>query len=419
MNVINAGRKGRPYLCPRCNKEKALERLRSAVHKPRYKDITGQRFDYLVVMAKTNRQQKNGDRSPEYLWKVRCTKCGRIVYRTYAHLKLARSCGCLRRRAGKAHPLSKYVGQVPGTFFAGWRVQAKRENKAVRVSNKELADLFEQQEGRCALTGVELSFGSPTLGEEATVSIDRIDSTERVYRLENVQWVHKAVQQIKWTLPEDRLICFCQLVTKPIRSKEPSYACVATRKHKNFGGEGNIGRDFWGNSMRAADDTEKRKKLPRCRRITIKQGWKKFLRQKGRCALTGLELDFHQATGRTKVLPGGSRRSIPYRGSASLDRIDSSRGHSNENTQWVHKHVQRMKWDLDEKEFKKWCRRLAKRFRKSTPQAAQIILADDRKDMPSNKQTCRYCTKKFEALTPWAKWCSGPCKAAAYRKEKR
>ena len=38
-------------------------------------------------------------------------------------------------------------------------------------------------------------------------------------------------------------------------------------------------------------------------------------------------------------------------GTASLDRIDSKKGYIEGNVQWVHKNVNKMKMDLDEKEF--------------------------------------------------------------------
>jgi len=40
---------------------------------------------------------------------------------------------------------------------------------------------------------------------------------------------------------------------------------------------------------------------------------------------------------------------------ASLDRIDSTKGYTIDNVQWVHTIVNRMKWNTDENEFIKWC----------------------------------------------------------------
>lgn len=79
--------------------------------------------------------------------------------------------------------------------------------------------------------------------------------------------------------------------------------------------------------------------------ITRKQAWYLFLLQHRKCALSGLGL------------------SLDYFGSgkqtASLDRKDSTRGYTLANIQWVHKDLNRMKWDLPEAEFIKLCKSVA------------------------------------------------------------
>ena len=41
---------------------------------------------------------------------------------------------------------------------------------------------------------------------------------------------------------------------------------------------------------------------------------------------------------------------------SSLDRIDSKKGYIEGNVQWIHKSLQKLKWDLDEKELYDWCK---------------------------------------------------------------
>jgi hypothetical protein len=85
--------------------------------------------------------------------------------------------------------------------------------------------------------------------------------------------------------------------------------------------------------------------------VTGHEAWQVFLRQNGKCALTGLDLDFGS---------GGTDRRNYHLGSASLDRIDSAKGYSLDNIQWVHKQVNLMKSDLDQSEFIRWCKRVAR-----------------------------------------------------------
>jgi hypothetical protein len=42
-------------------------------------------------------------------------------------------------------------------------------------------------------------------------------------------------------------------------------------------------------------------------------------------------------------------------GTASLDRIDSSKGYSKDNVQWVHKRLNAVKQNLTPEEFLFWC----------------------------------------------------------------
>lgn len=75
----------------------------------------------------------------------------------------------------------------------------------------------------------------------------------------------------------------------------------------------------------------KKRKIPF--NITIQQIWELFLKQNKTCVLTGLPLNFPS-------------RNEKFDGTASLDRIDSTRGYIDGNIQWVHKDVNFMKQQL-------------------------------------------------------------------------
>jgi hypothetical protein len=74
-----------------------------------------------------------------------------------------------------------------------------------------------------------------------------------------------------------------------------------------------------------------------------------FNLQKGKCALTGLDISI--ATGRDNFMHGKS--------TASLDRIDSSKGYIKGNVQWVHKYINRMKSNFSQKQFIELCTAVA------------------------------------------------------------
>lgn len=82
--------------------------------------------------------------------------------------------------------------------------------------------------------------------------------------------------------------------------------------------------------------------------ITPKFLWDLFLEQGGRCWFTNRELRFELC-----------KRKLALQ-TASLDRLDPSKGYSEDNVKWVHKQVNRCKMDKTEAEFRDWCEKIAK-----------------------------------------------------------
>jgi hypothetical protein len=78
--------------------------------------------------------------------------------------------------------------------------------------------------------------------------------------------------------------------------------------------------------------------------------WKKYLSQDKKCALTGKEIAF----GKLKT----------DKWTASLDRIDSSKGYTKDNVQWVHIKINYMKSNLPQEEFIEWCNLVSKLAKK-------------------------------------------------------
>jgi hypothetical protein len=67
--------------------------------------------------------------------------------------------------------------------------------------------------------------------------------------------------------------------------------------------------------------------------------------QKSKCAISGIDI----------VLPKNSKEYTNRDFTASLDRIDSSKGYIKGNVQWVHKKVNIMKQAMLDSEFVEWC----------------------------------------------------------------
>lgn len=154
---------------------------------------------------------------------------------------------------------------------------------------------------------------------------------------------------------EGMLECLCdcgKTVIVPTRyvtnTHKQSCGCNAhprNIKSKHWKGYGEIGGTVWNDIRRGA--IRKSRTIQFC--ITIEQGWELFLKQNRKCALTGVPLSF-------PVLQGRLRGSTI---TASLDRIDSTKDYTIDNVQWVHKHINIMKWTLKQDEFIDWCNKVA------------------------------------------------------------
>lgn len=107
------------------------------------------------------------------------------------------------------------------------------------------------------------------------------------------------------------------------------------KRANNWLGIGEISKSYWSNilngaNVRGLDVT-----------VSLQDIRELFLSQGRKCALTNMPIQF---------APVGERV-----GTASLDRIDSSKGYISGNIQWVDKRVQQMKWDMGQPEFFDLC----------------------------------------------------------------
>lgn len=110
--------------------------------------------------------------------------------------------------------------------------------------------------------------------------------------------------------------------------------------HKQWTGVGEISGDAWNTIV---NHSLRRTKVS----ITIDKDfvWNLFLKQDRKCALSGVPLNFGTRTGKNRT--------------ASLDRIDSSKGYDPGNVQWVHKDINRMKNIYTQEYFIEMCKKVS------------------------------------------------------------
>ena len=114
---------------------------------------------------------------PDFLHMCRLVVCPKT------HIEINESCSIQSHHKNWAG-----VGNVPRDFYTRFSRQAKKRNIVFDVEIDYLWDLFLQQHGYCAMTGLPILVGSCLY--DVTASIDR-KNNQVGYEPGNLQWVHK------------------------------------------------------------------------------------------------------------------------------------------------------------------------------------------------------------------------------------
>lgn len=145
-------------------------------------------------------------------------------------------------------------------------------------------------------------------------------------------------------------VCLCVCGTEKVYSSDhltrktspvKSCGCLMVkcgREHKQWKGVGDISGGWWSCHVTRERRQTDRPMVP-CT-VTIDEAWCLFLQQGRKCALSGVSL----------TISGTHKYNT-----ASIDRIDNSKGYELGNIQWVHKHINFMKRDHSVDYFIKLC----------------------------------------------------------------
>ncbi len=114
-------------------------------------------------------------------------------------------------------------------------------------------------------------------------------------------------------------------------------SCKCQRSRNHYKGFNQLAGGYWSRVKKQAKDRNLEFN------ITIEQAWSLFEKQDKKCALTNREISL-------------TRNKLNQ--TASLDRIDSSKGYTLDNIQWVHKDVNKMKNNLPEDKLFFWAKKI-------------------------------------------------------------
>lgn len=172
--------------------------------------MAGKTFGGLEVIEKTTCPKDKGKNYNKRVswWLCKCLYCGKEFPKigSVIRIKPPNSCGCLRR--GYSDPLDlRYLGLGVWTKILNG---AKSRDISVSITKEEAWNLYLEQEGKCALSGVSLVMTNGTYMWHSyhTASLDRIDSSKG-YEKGNIQWVHKTLNKMKNTFSQDEFTSWC------------------------------------------------------------------------------------------------------------------------------------------------------------------------------------------------------------------
>ena len=288
----------------------------------RYQDLKGLKFFSLLVIGTSNKGC-----GKDKWWKCVCD-CGLEVQVKASKLKNGtnKSCGC---KKGVYLSESNFKGykDISGTYFNQLKKGSYSRGHRFDLTKEDIWNVYLSQGRICAFTGEDLVF-ERRYSKKQTASVDRIDSSLG-YELNNIQIIHKHINEMKYTFDKDYLISMFKLVAsnKSINKSIDYYE---------------INKRFW---SRILSNAKQRNIEVRVSPVEVME---LFCSNGGVCNLTGL-----------KIKMSRSETFNSKEQTASLDRIDSSLGYILGNLQWVHKDINRMKNRFDQDYFIQMCKKTA------------------------------------------------------------
>lgn len=156
-----------------------------------------------------------------FIYTCQCS-CGKIVKRSYESIINVKSNGfiarCDKNCPKKLKEMISYkykIGEIPLFYINGIKSNCLKRKMEFNLSGEYMDELFKKQNGKCALSGIEIGFDFYTKKENrnVTASLDRINSSKG-YEEGNVQWIHKDVNFMKSDLDSNSFLNYCSIIAK-------------------------------------------------------------------------------------------------------------------------------------------------------------------------------------------------------------
>jgi hypothetical protein len=124
-------------------------------------------------------------------FQYQCKSCCKVTRNNYCERNYE------RYYQNQTDSRNKFQGRMKECFFNA-RSRAKRKGMEFNLSCDDLIVVWDRQNGKCAITGIEMQLiqASRKKANPARVSVDRIDSNKG-YTIDNIQMVCWVVNQMK------------------------------------------------------------------------------------------------------------------------------------------------------------------------------------------------------------------------------
>lgn len=175
----------------------------TVINMRKFIDLTGKRFGKLTVLERVE------NTNPQIRWKCKCD-CGTEKTIQGGHLRSGHtsSCGCSWYEYGENHVSWKGYKEISGKYFKSVKYNARTRNLTFNITLEQLWDIFIKQDRKCALSGIPLAFEANHGKIKGNASLDRIDPSKG-YTIDNVQWVHSSINNMKWNMPQQGFLGLC------------------------------------------------------------------------------------------------------------------------------------------------------------------------------------------------------------------
>ncbi len=199
------------------------------------------KYNQLTVLETVNHKKR-------LMFRVQCD-CGKVEIKRKDWVLSGRTTSCKscasKKTASKYPPPIRRKGYegLSGTHYLSIKHGATMRNLEFNVTPEFLWNLYIEQYGKCALTGVDIVLINKIKRNNPdwsiiTASLDRINS-DLGYVVGNVWWVHKTVNRLKNNYSLDELLYWCNLISSKHGNPDPSMVkdIRVTMKEQRLGSE--------------------------------------------------------------------------------------------------------------------------------------------------------------------------------------